>query len=271
MEKLKPEFLTPENSQETLNKKFHFEEMEEIEPAMVSLVEKLKENIENGEYDTLISDDGGGRIPTLVLKKILKKINPEQKLGTYFVAGGFRMPSSSKPADKEKYEELLDYLSKLKKKAQPHKALLITQYVGNGSNILKFSQALEKANIRDFDIAVLAAMWYEYDSTDMGHTVYSGTSTSEHIIDEKHEKLSGVIKRRRKEDYLPFPRSTVETLKSGGEDNVAEKELAEALESIDVDHTVEKEIGLQRNINLAREDVDLLAERVVNQVWEKRG
>lgn len=67
---------------------FHFREIAEIEPAIISLVKQLKEKIESGEYDTLISDDVGGRIPTLVLRKIIKEHNPDQKLGTFFIANG---------------------------------------------------------------------------------------------------------------------------------------------------------------------------------------
>ncbi len=56
----------PESEFETMNPEYHFEEIAEIEQAVASLISQLKEKIKNGEYDTLISDDTGGRIPTLI-------------------------------------------------------------------------------------------------------------------------------------------------------------------------------------------------------------
>jgi len=64
------------NRQELLENKqeYHFKTIEELEPAIANLVAQLKEKIEIGEYDTLISDEVGGRIPTLVFKKNYSRI-----------------------------------------------------------------------------------------------------------------------------------------------------------------------------------------------------
>ena len=61
---------TPEVQRE--EPKYHFEEMTEIEPAAIELVKQLKEKIERGEYDALISDDAGGRMGKYFGKKKIK-------------------------------------------------------------------------------------------------------------------------------------------------------------------------------------------------------
>ena len=81
-------------------KQFHFAEIAGIEPAVISLAKQLKEEIDRGSYDTLISDDVGGRIPTLILRKILKARNPDNKLSTFFVASGQKyIPEKSENED----------------------------------------------------------------------------------------------------------------------------------------------------------------------------
>jgi len=75
MEKLK--IKSPEKREES---EYYHPEIAEIEPAMSALVEKIKSNIENGDYDTIISDDVGGRIPSLILRKIFKDKYPKRKL-----------------------------------------------------------------------------------------------------------------------------------------------------------------------------------------------
>ncbi|MEK7121576.1 MAG: hypothetical protein AAB857_02610 [Patescibacteria group bacterium] len=110
---------------------FHFREIAEIESAMASLVRQLKEKIESGEYDTLISDDIGGRIPTLILRKIIKEHNPDQPLGTFFIASGKTyLPTS---ADTEKYEQLQEHLKKVTDKTK--KALIVTQFISTGKTL----------------------------------------------------------------------------------------------------------------------------------------
>ena len=60
----------PDDSEK--QEKYHYPEvMNELRPAIVSLVKQLKEAIERGDYQTIISDESRGRIPTLVLRKTM--------------------------------------------------------------------------------------------------------------------------------------------------------------------------------------------------------
>ena len=259
--------------------KFHFIEIAEIEPAMVSLVNQLKEKIESGEYDTLISDDVGGRIPTLVLRKIIKELNPDQKIETYFIASGeVYLPT---PADKEKYGELQKHLKKVTAKTK--KALVVTQYIFTGKTLIRLASALKEAGVENFDIAVVAASrsFEKFEQKQKSvlrgvlgdNNLYVGDEEG-HRLSEGHDKLGGV---RKTEKYSPTPKRVVDAIPKDGR-RLSMKEWGE-LFAIDEEFEKRRNYApltpeefkeeIQRNINFAREDATLLADRVVTQVWAK--
>ncbi len=277
---------TNENElRESLDSEFNFEEMAEIEPAMVSLVEQMKENIETGKYDTLISDDAGGRVVTLVLRNIIKKQNPDKSCDTYFVSaeGAFRAPFKNSNLESEEdhdnYEKLLQHLRNIKSEAETKDALLVTQYVHSGRTITHLAEALEKAGIHKFDVAALSASWFENDPEDLkalGHSVYSGTRTG-HKIDENHQKLSGV-RQFKKGEYTPFPSTLEKAIEVQGREFSGAEIVSEEMRQLSEDEYIDKvhaplqdkERGeIKENIRRAREDVALLAEKVIQQVWSE--
>ena len=271
-------------------KEFHFQEIMEIEPAMISLVSQLKKKIEKGEYDTLISDDVGGRIPTLILRKIIKELNPDQKLETYFIASGKTYFPAL--ADKEKYRQLQEHLKKATAKTK--KALIVTQFIFTGETLIKLAHALKKVGVENFDIAAVdARSHFKLESIlrDMlgDNNLYIG-SEAWHHLHEEHEKLGGV---RKTKDYSPFPRRMDVIAKEGREFSLEEwkeifgikkgdsskvimeksrdsKKKEEFEQRKYAPLTPEEKEEIQRNINFAREDVALLANKVVAQVWGER-
>jgi len=278
----KPKIENKESASE-----FHFREIAEIEPAMVSLVNQLKEKIESGEYDTLISDDVGGRIPTLVLRKIIKELNPGQKIETYFIASGKTyLPT---PADKEKYGQLQEHLEKVTAKTK--KALVVTQFIFTGKTLIRLAHALKEAGVENFDIAAVDAMpHFEQESVLRGvlgdNNLYVG-SEAWHHLHEEHEKLGGI---RKTKEYSPTPKRMDDVIaKEGRELSLEEwREIfgiekgdsskvimqksqdpekdAEFERRIHAPITPEEKEEIQRNINFARDDATLLADRVVAQV-----
>ena len=270
---------------------FHFREIAEIEPAMVSLIKQLKEQIENGEYDTIISDDVGGRIPTLILRKVIKEHNPDKKLGTFFIASGKTyLPTS---ADTEKYEQLQEHLKKVTDKTK--KALIVTQFIFTGKTLIRLADALKEAGVENFDIAAVDAMpHFEQESVLRGvlgkNNLYVG-SEAWHHLHEEHEKLGGIRKTR---EYSPTPKRMDDVIvKEGRELSLEEWRKIFGIEKSDSSkvimqksrdperdaeferrkHTLltsEEKEEIQRNINFAREDAKLLADRVVAQVWAKK-
>lgn len=267
---------------------FHFKEIAEIEPAMVSLVKQLKEKIDRGEYDTLISDDVGGRIPTLILRKIIKEYSPDKKLVTFFIASGKTyLPT---PANTEKYEQLQEHLKKVTDKTK--KALIVTQFIFTGKTLIRLADALKEAGVDNFDIATVDAMpHFEKEGllrSRLGdNNLYVG-SEAWHHLHEEHEKLGGI---RKTKDYSPYPRRMNDVIAKEGR----ELSLEEWREIFDIEKgdsskvimeksrdperdteferrthaplTTEEQEEIQRNINFAREDAKLLADRVVTQVW----
>lgn len=267
---------------------FHFREIAEIEPAMIFLVKQLKEKIDGGEYDTLISDDVGGRIPTLILRKIIKKHNPEKKLGTFFIASGKTyLPT---PANAKKYEQLQEYLKKVTDKTK--KALVVTQFIFTGETLIRLADALKEAGVNDFDMATVDAMpHFEEEKllrSRLGkNSLYVG-SEAWHHLHEEHEKFGGI---RKTKDYSPYPKRMDDVIaKEGRELSLEEwreifgigkgdslKVIMEKSRDPERDAeferrthaplTSEEKEEIQRNINCAREDATLLADKVVAQVW----
>ena len=272
---------------------FHFREIAEIEPAMVSLVKQLKEKIDSGDYDTLISDDVGGRIPTLILRKIVKEHNPDQELGTFFIASGKTYLPTSR--DTEKYEKLQEHLRKITSKTK--KALIVTQIIFTGKTLIRLADALQEAGVDDFDIASVDAMPHfeeeELLRSRLGkNNLYVG-SEAWHHLHEEHEKLGGI---RKTKNYSPYPRRMDDVIaREGRELSLEEWREIFGIERGDSSRVIieksrdperdaeferrthapltpEEKEEIQRNINFAREDATLLANRVAAQVWtEEKG
>lgn len=280
----------PQIENKETNPEFHFREIQEIEPAVVSLVEQLKEKIDNGEYDTLISDDVGGRIPTLILSKIIKEQNPDNKIKTLFIASGKTyLPDS---VDEERYKQLQEYLKEVTGTTQ--KALVVTQFIFTGKTLIRLAGALKEAGVNDFDIATVDAMPHFDEEEQLlsilgDNDLYIG-SEDWHQLHERHEKLGGI---RKTEEYSPFPKRVDTVIMKEGRDFQPEewreifgieegdssKVIIEKSEDPERNSeftkrtyaplTSEEKEEIQRNINFAREDVKLLADRVTSQVWVK--
>ena len=268
--------------------RFHFEGIKEIEPAVISLVKQLKEKFSQGEYDTFISDDVGGRIPTLILRKIFKELNPDKKIETVFVASGKTyFPTAEDPG---KYKQLQEYLKKATNKTK--KALLVTQFIFTGKTLLKMTDALEDAGVDDFDMATIDAMPHFDEEEDLrqrlgNNNLYIGGTSWSHLHEE-HEELGGV---RKTKEYSPFPRRAVDIFANEGRElswreykeifGIKDGDLPLILEQKAKNSKSIKEYErrmqpglepgeaekIQKNINLARQDVVLLSDRVIKQVW----
>ena len=129
---------------------YNFEIMQEVEESMLSLVGKLKDKIEAGEYYGLISDEAGGRVPTLVLRAIVKRKGyqkengvekPRENIETYLGV----VPGGSK-------DGLEKYINKLKI-PKDKKLLIVTQFISRGSRLRQIMSFLKKAGLDNFDIA----------------------------------------------------------------------------------------------------------------------
>jgi len=286
-------------SRETPNLEgYHFEAIKQIEKGMVSLVEQLKPSLERGEYDTLISDEAGGRIPTLVIKSILERIAPGSIKKILPIAAGKSLPD--KAADRgnhqENYPHLIAYIRSNAADAQ--KALVITQYLHNGGTMVKLVKALHEGGIQNVDVAASQVGMLE----DKEHIEAALGANNKFIfgnnewsdLHENHEFLSGVAKNRK--TYNPKPVPIVDLVQEEGRGEfvslddwreIFDIQPYEAQDSVDIklkdpqrnaawkeleNKPLTKEEALQIHDNMvnAREDVRHMADRIIAQVWNKK-
>lgn len=260
-------------------KDYNFEAIRELEGPIENLVWQLKEAIISGKYDAIIGDDASGRIPTLVFRKIMEarihklhlNLTPEEQrdaLKTYFVTGSAAVKWNSdfpdrKGAMNQSNADMLKYFKSIKPNIK-NKALLITEYISTGGVITGLAEALKKAGI-PFDVATVVKR-EEYDEVDKnisskGGRLFIGSyGCLPDIFGQK--LLSGVGK---KFDYY----------KKGRPDKMAIhvepilKEVKEIKEGRREDFLKEaidpKEVS--KNIEMAREDATLMADRILEKVW----
>lgn len=225
---------------------YNFEAIKRLEAPMKNVVWQLKEAIDKGEYDTLIGDDASGRIPTLVLRKIMEnrtdKLHPDLKseernklLQTYFVAGN---------TDNEK--AITDFLRRATLNDK-NKILLVTEYMSSGRSMKRLTEILEGAGVK-FDVAVLGMTpdrsekeyREKYPEMFSRHNFYMYTSGGGLSV-WGHSTLAGVQKGAQKRN---FKNAHTEPVRKFIEDN-----------------------DVQDNIIKAREDVNTLARVVLEKVW----
>jgi len=105
----------------------------------------LKENIEKAAYSAIVGDDLSGRIPTLIMTEIMKKVYTEKKekfRKTFFIT-----PLQSKTF----YEKLTEpSVAKIKKELgdDKRKVLVVTEYMSLGHNIDQIVNSLKNNNLQ---------------------------------------------------------------------------------------------------------------------------
>lgn len=224
----------PEQKQET---PYHIPAMAELEPAMIDLCQKMKDKLLAGAYDYIISDDKTGRIPSLIMKKVMEDLLPEKKIPILHVAAGRRLSwavrvvtnygreeNQSKLDFKQAepyYDQTLDAFNKYVKPAVKNKALIITEYIHSGNSVNALKYFLHQARIK-FDIASAKA----FDSDKVKepgvelfysrHHILSDNPLLEHASD-----YAGVAKG---EKFLPFPELWSEVMKTKGKTFTKEQE-----------------------------------------------
>jgi hypothetical protein len=103
------------------------EKVKGLKESIIHLCREMKENIERG-YDALVSDDTGGRIPTLILRAICQQVHNNPDLKTVFIASG----THYKPKNPKENKLLDEYIKK--GIGNSKRVLLITQHIQHGSN-----------------------------------------------------------------------------------------------------------------------------------------
>ena len=124
---------------------------------LARLVLELRDRV--SQYDTILSDDASGRLPSLLLRKIMNKAR-DTNIPIYFLAAGHGLSSRA-----EHVEAFLK-----KKKGELGKVLLVTEYIASGVSMINLTDILRKVGIV-FDVAsVVVSENAKYE----GDVIYGG-------------------------------------------------------------------------------------------------
>ncbi|MFA6593756.1 MAG: hypothetical protein WCT16_00705 [Candidatus Buchananbacteria bacterium] len=120
---------------------------------LARLILELKDKL--ADYDTIISDDASGRLPSLFFRKIInrqKKKSGQKGVKTFFASGG-------QHEDKVIMNGLREFFTK--NREQLGKVLLVTEYIDSGFSISRLIDILQRAGV-DFDLAAVS-LYYDVD------------------------------------------------------------------------------------------------------------
>ncbi len=215
---------------------YHTSVIKKIEKAMTDMVLSLRERIDSGEYSLIISDETSARIPTLILRKIINernkennkdKTDKENETKTSFLT--FRSNHS---------EDLLtEELFRDNKNEKPKRVLVVTEFVQSGKGLSTIAKKLKEYNI-DFDFAIMRI------------------ALGEDYVKKNNEEIKDVDFFVG-EDY-PLPPAVWQTEYLTGvtkKNNEVHSKL------------LEKTPYSQEYINLARKDINIMAEKILEKVW----
>lgn len=155
--------------------------VEVMREPLKNILDQMKDNLIQGSYAEIIGDDTSGRLPTLVLKKVVDAVYEKEghkPIRTKFIQGG----SFVSPDDKEQQFSLIaaDW-----PKGDTRKALVVTESVESGDAMSIIVEGLETHGISS-DVAACYTLYdpkqYKGFSPFEGLTyetnVYAGTRDS---------------------------------------------------------------------------------------------
>ncbi len=159
----------PQPAQEGRESHAMLPEIEELREPAKRLLEQLRPHLEKGEYQLIVGHDSSGRIPTLLLQRVIKEV---YKKGGHkippIVFFAPRLPNMTK-VEYEEYKEAeslkIDPWAKYVKKyilpslpqEKPIKILIVTDTVTRGNSILNTEKVLKTLGREDIsaDVATI--------------------------------------------------------------------------------------------------------------------
>lgn len=144
----------------------------ELEEPLARVLEKLRPELERGEYRLIIGDDASGRIPALIVGEVVRKLCEEKgfpKPLIRFVAGSTGLSSYD---EESKFAKVRDFFRAVKddiesekqkekrsffKSQQKWKALIVTDIVASGASVGVLVNALRENGIVG-DIATVSML-----------------------------------------------------------------------------------------------------------------
>ncbi|MES2314415.1 MAG: hypothetical protein V4524_00555 [Patescibacteria group bacterium] len=273
--------------------KYNFPEIESFREGLFEICEKMKAGIESNKWTKLLSDETGGRIPTLVIWNLIKHFHPDNTPQPFFLSSGL----TYKPKTVGEVHEMLDFMAKIVDSEDT--CLLVTQFIRTGKTIKSMISDLEMVGVKEENIDV-ASVVSDYDEETLDNRIgvpkdqlYVGTGKGAFDADVEafYPRFTGVIQDG--VDYDPVPVRLTDNVKQTGKrgklisheewknifdiadesfyemkDKVSEKErITEYNKRNDKPLSAEEIRELQDNVNKAREDVSILVKEIIQKVW----
>lgn len=244
----------------------HLNEFIDLEYPMKKLVEGMKSEIECGYYDVIVSDEVGGRIPSLILKKVIDHVNEsrsvKKSVPVYFL--NFGRDSLDEQALDEFFKK-----TDLKDKS----ILFVTEAIESGLSTKKAIDIFEKNNIEAVDVAAVAisenssySSWNSNSSIE-GKKMFSGFSSASKspTIDRTGPVLTGVDKEYKEYIIAGAHPKKLEKIEPRNRRNEFRKDLrAKYIKK--VWGTMSKQ-EQRKSINDTRLDIDMMSKVILQSVW----
>lgn len=134
----------------------HIFEDSRVHKGFESLLNQLKPHLENGEYSVIVGDDKSGRIPTLVVRRIAKRVY-ESRGSTVPQALFYNSPRNDEVSNVEAVEAAEVFRKRLRKIKEDNpsgKVLIVTDAIVGGDHVGNLSKVVGEEGL-GYDIATL--------------------------------------------------------------------------------------------------------------------
>ncbi len=139
--------------------------VEEILPGIARLVHEMREPLANSDYSVIIGDDTSGRIPALLLGKLINRHRAEHGMPPVpvrFVQG------SGREEDREHVATAVeDRLNRLSPDARSGRVLVVTEGISSGRAIAQIGAGITARGM-EFDVAALDGTGFSRDGKRKG-------------------------------------------------------------------------------------------------------
>jgi hypoxanthine phosphoribosyltransferase len=142
---------------------------EELEKPLLRIVSILKPDFEAGTYSTIIGDDTSGRIPTLILAKVIQRIYEKKGFShptVRFLAGSRDLHMEDGSVQSGKKRDLSEAVARIKetvsKTTEVKKVLVVTEMIETGESIGSLIDALHQ-NDWTADVATIGGKPFPTD------------------------------------------------------------------------------------------------------------
>ncbi|PIT92203.1 MAG: hypothetical protein COU08_03640 [Candidatus Harrisonbacteria bacterium CG10_big_fil_rev_8_21_14_0_10_42_17] len=140
---------------------------EDTKEDFAHLIEQISEGIKEGRWTTILGDDVSGRLPALVIGKIIARYNREHGMNPpkriFFAGGsinyedvpdeGLPTPEQSKQNIQEQQQKLATFIHE-QSKSLGDRVLIVTEHVVGGRTVRRIGKTLYREGV-NFDVASL--------------------------------------------------------------------------------------------------------------------